>query len=91
MNVWFFASRAAPEGALHTQCVKQALQENFRLYMFELVNDKAHQPGPLKLDCTSRKASLRAGSGAADGSARYFVSTRTHTSSMVSPLLSVPL
>ena len=39
----------------------------------------------------SRKASLWAVSSAADGSARYFVSTRSHTSSMVSPVLSVPL
>jgi hypothetical protein len=39
----------------------------------------------------STRAALRAGSGAADGSARYFGSTRSHTSSMVSPLLSVPL
>jgi len=39
----------------------------------------------------SRKAYLRAGARAADGSARYFGSTRSHTSSMVSPLVSVPL
>lgn len=51
-------------------------------------------------DIVMKKAAIQGAMGAgfpfmdameADGSARYFGSTRSHISSMVSPLLSVPL